>query len=287
MGGSWVQDTAYSIVMFILQQVTGQWSNQAWVWFSQFFSPPLAVIDDPAVQLLTHVTVAAAMGFLPVVVAWTALRETIARMDGASTMAPETLVRRAIVTGVAVTGTSLAAWFIGTLADLAREVVGAVGLDINLLKDFFLISMGAPTTVMMMILVFIVGAIILTIQRIVIMAEFTVLVCVGPLLAVGLMREGSSSTWSIWLREVVSLVITPIIQMLVLLLFLRKYGGAGPLDMVDRVASLGFLWVLYNIPRWARQMVYQVGAGGMVVNAAMSAGRFAMMRKMMSAATKG
>lgn len=285
--GSWVQDTAYGIVMFVLEQITSQWANQAWVWFSTFFAPPLAVLTDPAVQLLMQVAVAAALGFLPVVVAWTALSGTLARMDGASSMAPETIVRRTIVTGMAVTGTSLAAWFIGTLADHAREVLGAIGLDIDLIKDFFLFPMGAPTTVVMITLVFIVGGIILSIQRVVITAEFTVLICVGPLLALGLMRERGSSTWEIWLREVTSLLITPIIQMLVLLLFLRKYGGGGPLEMMDRVASLGFLWVLWNTPRWARQMIYQVGAGGMVVNAAMEASRFAVMRKMMAAAAKG
>ncbi len=285
--GSWVQDQAYGIVMYILQQVTGEWSNQAWDWFSFFFAPPLAVIQDPTVETLTQVAVAAALGALPAIIGWHVLRESLQRIDGAATMAPETIIRRAILAGAAVTGTSLAAWFIGTLADHAREVLAAVGLDINLLQDFFSFPLGAPPTLLMTSIVFIVGAIILTIQRVVITCEFTVLLCVGPLMALGLMREGGSSTWAMWLREVVSLVITPIIQMLVLLLFLRKFGGAGPLDMFDRAASLGFLWVLYNTPRWARQMVYQVGTGGAAVNLMVQAGRAAAMKQMLGLAKGG
>lgn len=285
--GSWVQDQAYSIVMYIFEQTTNQWADHAWDWFSHFFAPPLAVIDDPIVATLVQVCVAAALGFLPVIVGWSVLRESLQRIDGAATMAPETIVRRAIMTGAAVTGTSLAAWFIGTLADYAREVLGAVGLDINLLEAFFSFPAGAPTTVMMITLVFIVGGIILTIQRVVISAEFTVLLCVGPLLALGQMREGGSSSWAMWIREVLSLVITPLIQMLVLLLFLRKFGGAGPLDMIDRAASLAFLWVLYNTPRWARQLVYQVGTGAAAVNMVAQAGRMAAMRQMVTMVTKG
>jgi len=285
--GSWVQNTAYAIVTFILEQITVQWSNQAWEWFSYFFAPPLAVIQDPTVETLTQVCVAAALGVLPVIIGWYALRESIQRIDGAATLAPETIVRRAIMTGTAVTGTSLAAWFIGTLADNAREVLAAVGLDINLLQDFFFFPVGSPATLLVTSLVFLIGAIILTIQRVVIMCEFTVLLIVGPLMGLGLMREGGSSTWAMWLREVVSLVITPIIQMLVLLLFLRKFGGAGPLDMFDRAASLGFLWVLYNTPRWARQMVYQVGTGGAAVNMVVQAGRAAAMKQMLMSAKGG
>lgn len=285
--GSWVQDTAYSIVSYILKVLTGEWSNVAWSWFSSFFSSPLAVLDHPLVSQLVQIAVACALGLLPAVVAWKALHETLARMDGAATTRPETLVRQALLAGVAVTGTSLTSWFIGTLADLARDVLAAVGLNINLLKDFFLLPYGAPTTAILLILIFAIGAIILTIQRVVIAAEFTVLMCVGPLLAVGLMKEGGSSTWSIWLREVVSLMVTPVIQMLVLLLFIRYFTGSGPLGLADRLFSLGFLWVLWNTPRWARQMIYQVGAGGMMVNAAMEAGRMAVMRKMLAATAKG
>ncbi|MFZ5823449.1 MAG: conjugal transfer protein TrbL family protein [Bacillota bacterium] len=282
----WVLDTAYSILLHIIKKMTGEWSNQAWTWFSSLFSPPLAVLEDPVVVTLTQVAVAAAIGFLPAVVAWKALHETFARMDGAATMAPETLVRRTIITGAAVTGTSLVAWFIGTLAEHARNLLAAVGIDINLFEAFFFVPPAGPTTAVILTLVFLVGAIILSIQRVVIMAEFTVLICVGPLMAAGLMREGSGTTWAVWVREVVSLVLTPIIQMLVLLLFIRKYGGAGPMDMMARAASLGFLWVLWNTPRWARQMVYQVGAGGAVVNAVGNMGRMAAMRYMARAAIK-
>ncbi|MFZ5823400.1 MAG: conjugal transfer protein TrbL family protein [Bacillota bacterium] len=282
----WVKDAAYGILTFIVERFTIQWADQAWIWFSNLFAPPLAVLHDPVVVTLTQVAVAAAMGFLPAAVAWTAAREMIARMDGAATMAPETVVRRAIITGVAVTGTSLVAWFIGTLADHARNLLAAVGLDINPFEAFFFVPGGAPTTSVMLTLVFLVGAITLSIQRVVIAAEFTVLICVGPLMAAGLMREGSGTTWAVWVREVVSLVLTPIIQMLVLLLFIRKYGGAGPMDMMARAASLGFLWVLWNTPRWARQMVYQVGAGGAVVNAVGNMGRMAAMRYMARAAIK-
>lgn len=286
MPGSWVEQKAFGIVLYIFAQLAGDWSNQAWEWFAKFFAAPVAVLDDPLVQRLVQVAVGLVLGFLPVAIAWLVLRETLARMDGASTTSPATLVRRALITGVAVTGTSLLAWFMVTLANHARDMLVAVGLDLTPMQRFFDAPLTTGSIILGLQLMFLVAAIILSLQRWVIAAEFTVLMVMGPVMAAGLINEGGQSTFSIWLREVISLLITPLIQMMVLLIFLRKWGEPGLLGVEDRLASLAFLWVLWNTPRWARQMVYSAGAGSAVVGTAANVGRLMIMRQLIRGVTK-
>ncbi|HYG56614.1 MAG TPA: conjugal transfer protein TrbL family protein [Symbiobacteriaceae bacterium] len=285
--GSWVQQTAWGIVLFILHQLTGEWSNIAWEWFSRLFSSPLAVIDHPLVERLVQVAVGLVLGFLPVVIAATVIKETVARLDGTSNTPPEALIRRALVTGIAVTGTSTAAWFMSTLADHARGILGAAGLDINLLSYLFTPPGTAGLTLVVLSLTFLVGAILVAIQGTVIAAEFTLLLIIGPIMAVGLIREGGTSTWTVWLREVGSLLITKLIQLLVVLVFLRIFtGNGGKPDPLQQLASLAFLYVLWNAPRWSRQLVYRTGTSGALVGAAAGAGRMVVMRQLMRIVTK-
>jgi hypothetical protein len=282
--GSWVQETSYSIVTFVIRQLTGEWSDIVWQWFSRFFGAPVAIFDDPLVQRLVQVGIGVALGVLPVMIGWRALQEMLARMDGTSMAPPEALIRRGLTAGVAVTATSLAAWFMTSLAEQARGVLAAVGLDINLLRQFFDPTASATSTVIMLTLAFLIAALILTIQRGVLAAELTVLLVMGPVMAAGLLKEDGASTWTIWVREVTSILLTPLIQMLVLMLFIRKWGNAGGvLDIGDRLASFAFLYVLWNTPRWARQMVYSVGASGAVSSAAGTVQTIATLAKALAA----
>lgn len=285
--GSWVQKTAYGIFTYVLRQITGEWSNEAWQWFSRFFSAPVAVLESPLVQTLVRVGVVVSLACLPALVAFSAVRESLARMDGSSITPPESLIRRAILAGMAVTGTSTVTWFMVQLAEQARNLLAAVGLEINLLHQYFGDPLNPVSTVLLLSLAFVVGAVLLTIQRWVITAEFTTLLIIGPIMAVGLIREGGNTTWNVWLREMVSLLITPLVQMIVILVFLRTFGSAaGVLQTGDRLAALAFLYVLWKTPGWARQMVYHVGsiedgfAGGMTV------GRMMVMRHILRAAVK-
>jgi hypothetical protein len=280
--GSWVQQTAWGIVLYVLKMLAGEWSNQAWDWFSGFFSAPVIVLDDPLVVRLVRIAVGVALGFLPVAVAWMAARESFARLDGAGTIPPELLIRRALTAGVAVTATSTAAWFMTTLAEGARGVLAAVGLDIDLLHQYFTAPEELKLTLIILALAFVIGTVILVVQRYVVAAEFSALLVMGPLMAAGLLRDDGRTAWNIWLREVTSLLATPLIQLLVTLLFVRKFAGAGAApDILARLASLAYLYVLYNTPRWARQLVYSVGAGDALLGSAANVGRMVVMRQLL------
>lgn len=282
MPGSWVQQTAYGIVLYVVQMVAGEWSNQIWQWFSVLFSPPVPVLADPLVQRLVTVSTSLVLAFLPIAVGWTALRETLARLDGSSTSPPEALIRRAVVTGVAVTGTSLLAWALVTFTEQTRGVLSAVGLNINLFRQFFQVPSQPVSTVLFLTVAFLVGGLLLVVQRAVIAAEFTLLLAMGPVMAAGLIRESGSSTWTVWVREMISLLITPLVQMLVMLVFLTKWGNiGGVLQVGDRVAALAFLYVLWKTPGWARHMVYTGTGAGAAVGGAVAVGRLVVMRQMM------
>lgn len=284
--GSWVQRMAWEIILYVFHKMVEEWGSQAWHLFSNwFFGVPLPVLDDPLVVRLVQVAIGLVLGFLPVAIGWMVFRETVARMDGAGTMPPETLVRRAIVTGAAVTGTSTAAWVMVKLAERSREVVASLGVSLNLFQNYFEVPQQLTWTVGVLGLVFLVGVIVLVIQRVVVEAEFTVLLIIGPVMAAGLLKEGGQNAFGIWLREMIALLLTPLIQMLTSYLFIHKWAATKP-EFFDRLAALGFLYVLWNTPRWARQMVYSVGAGDAVVGAGVGAARMVIMRQMIRAVTK-
>ncbi|HYF76771.1 MAG TPA: conjugal transfer protein TrbL family protein [Symbiobacteriaceae bacterium] len=297
--GSWVQQTAWNIFTYMLDSAAKDLSNQVWIWFSQLFTVPLTVLDDPTVAAVVNVLTGLVLGFVPVAVAWIVLKETASRLDGTSTTPPEALVRRAMMAGLAITATSLVARYMLTLSSYARELVAGFGVDINVLHALFRPAPDTGLVVIILLLAFLVGGIVLLIQRAVITAETTVLLAIGPIMAAGLLREGGGTTWNIWLRELTSLLVTGLIQMLVTMLFLRKFAGGdsglgmGPLDdpaifpdLLHRMAALGYLWVLWNTPRWARQLVYSVGAGGAVVGGAVSMTRLVVMRQIFRSMAK-
>jgi|GEM_PF-3361415 len=285
--GSWVQQTSYGIVGYIWRGLTSEWSDVIWRWFSKLFGSPVAVIEDLTAQRLIQLTVAMVLAGLPVLIGWYVLKETLSRMDGTSTAPPEALIRRVMVTGVAVTGTSLMAWFLATLADRLRELLAGFGLQISLIQDYFFAPGSVTASAVMLTLIFLICALILTVQRWVLAAELTVLTVIGPIMAAGLIRDGHSTTFNVWMREVVAVLLTPLIQMVVRQLFLRQFGSNnGILEIGDRLASLAYLYVIWNSPRWARQMVYNVGAGDTVASAAGAAGRMAVARLLMKATFK-
>lgn len=278
--GTWVQQTAYSVLTFILLQVTGEWSNLLWDWFSRAFSAPVAVIDDPLVKQFSAVTIGIALGLLPVVLAWIAFREMLQRLDGTGTVPPEALVRRALIAGAAVTGTATVAWWLVTLADHARSVLTALGMEVNLFKAFFRLPVDPAFTMALLTLGFLIGVLLIVAQRLVVAAEFTVLLMLGPIMAVGLVREGGNTTWTAWMREITSLLLTPLVQLLLLVIFARRWAAApGLLDVGDRIAALAFLYLLWNTPRWARQLVYSVGTAGAVAGAGANVARFMVMQQ--------
>lgn len=277
--GSWVETTAYQVLLFVFRQITGEWSNQLWDWFSRFFAAPVAVLDDPVVRQLTSVFIGIGLGVLPVAIAWTVIGESLKRLDGAGTVPPEALVRRALIAGAAVTGTSTVAWFMQSLAEHARGVLTAVGMQVNVFEVFFKLPIQTSFVMILLTLGFLVGVLAIIVQRWVVAGEFTVLLAVGPLMAAGLLRDGANTTWTVWLREMTALLVTPLIQFLLLVLFARKWGSAaGLLDMGDRIAALAFLYLLWNTPRWARQLVYSVGTAGAVAGTGATMARFMVMQ---------
>ncbi|HYF90939.1 MAG TPA: conjugal transfer protein TrbL family protein [Symbiobacteriaceae bacterium] len=296
--GTWVQQTSWSIVTYLIQATSEESGNLVWGLFSRLFAVPVSVLDDPTVKPLVQVLVGVVLGFLPVAIAWMALQETAARMDGTATTPPESLIRRGMLAALAVTGTSLVAWFMIELSGHARQLVATLGLEIDPLGPLFTGTPDAGIVLLILMLVFLVGSIALVAQRAVIMAETTVLIAIGPIMAAGLIREGGGTTWNIWLRELTSLLVSGLIQLLVTMLFLAKFTHVSPGsggDLLDprvwaeanqRMGALAYLWVLWNSPRWARHLVYSVGAGGAVVAGAANLTRMVVMRqifKLMSA----
>lgn len=283
--GSWVQETVWGIFKFVLAQATGDLSSEIWKLFSSFFVFPVAVTSAPIVQRLIRFAVVISLAYLPAALGVQVLKQIFDRMDGSARSAPEELIRRVIMTGVAITGTSTVAWFMLVLADLVRQGLAGIELRVNLLAVFF----GDPksfTLVMLFLqILFVVGAIVLIVQRAVLTAEFTILLITGPIMAAGLIRENGQGLWGVWIRELTSVMVTPLIQFLTTILFIYVFLDVdGALTIWQQAGGLAYLYVLFNTPRWARQLVYQTGSGSAIVGGTANAARMVVLRKLI---TKG
>lgn len=283
--GSWVQETVWGIFKFVLAQATGDLSSEIWKLFSSFFVFPVAVTGAPIVQRLIRFAVVISLAYLPAALGVQVLKQIFDRMDGSARSAPEELIRRVIVTGVAITGTSTVAWFMLVLADLVRQALASIELRVNLLAMFFGDPQGFTLVMLFLQILFVVGAIVLIVQRAVLTAEFTILLITGPIMAAGLIRENGQGLWGVWVRELTSVMVTPLIQFLTTILFIYVFLDVdGALTIWQQAGGLAYLYVLFNTPRWARQLVYQTGSGSAIVGGTANAARMVVLRKLI---TKG
>jgi hypothetical protein len=283
--GSWVQETVWGIFKFVLSQATGDLSAEIWTIFSSFFAFPVAVTESSIVQRLVRLAVVVSLAYLPAALGVQVLKQIFDRMDGSARSAPEELVRRVILTGVAVTGTSTVAWFMIVLADLVRQALAGIDLPVNLLAMFFGNPGGFTLVMLFLSILFVAGAIVLVVQRAVLTAELTILLITGPIMAAGLIRENGQGLWGVWVREMTSVLVTPLIQFLTTILFIHVFlDTGGQLTIWQQAGGLAYLYVLFNTPRWARQLVYQTGTGSALVGGTANAARMMVLRKLI---TKG
>ncbi|HLO04547.1 MAG TPA: conjugal transfer protein TrbL family protein [Symbiobacteriaceae bacterium] len=283
--GSWVQQTVWEIFRFVMAQATGDLSSEIWTLFSSFFAFPVAVTGSALVQRLVRFAVVVSLAYLPAAFGVQVLKQIFDRMDGSARSAPEELIRRVIVAGVAVTGTSTVAWFMLVLADLVHQALASIELRVNLLEIFFGNPNGFTLVMLFLQILFVVGAIVLIVQRAVLTAELTILLITGPIMAAGLIRENGQGLWGVWIRELTSVLVTPLIQFLTTILFIHIFlDPTNVLTIWQQACGLAYLYVLFNTPRWARQLIYQTGTGSGVVGGASNAARMVVLRKLM---TKG
>jgi hypothetical protein len=255
------------------------------------FSSPLAALEDPWIQFFVKLTMTIAVACLPVLITYQAVRRMLESLDGTNATPPEVLVRRSLNAGVAVTGVALFGWLAGTFADYARELLGAMPVKFSFLETFFIgpnATSGLAGLLLMM--VFLIGAGLVVIQRAILGAEFAVLMIIGAFLGLQKVGEDRPHGWQLWKREVVAVCITPVLQLLLIYLFaIRVMGqahpdpftGAANIDLGSWVDAFAMLYLLWNMPRWARQFTYSTGVGHTLAGGVAGVTRLAVFRMML------
>lgn len=276
----WIKRSIYGAVTFLIEDMNGTYSNELWEWFSHLFGTPIAVLTHPTVRTLNGVALTIALTALAAAVAWKALRFIFETMDGTVSNTPQQLARRIFTAALAATSITLYVWYAATLADYLREVVAAFGIDVSLLLLFFETIQNGPLLVLILLLIFLIGAGVVTLQRAIYTVEFMLLIIVGPFLAISLLNEDNPMPWQLWKREVLAICMTPVLQFLVLTICIRTLTGTDPASLGRWVQGFALIYLLWNMPRWARQFTYSTGVGGALAGATGSMTRFAVMRYM-------
>jgi hypothetical protein len=282
----WVEEKINSVLQFILADMAGTYSDELWRAFAGLFGSPLPILHDPTVSSLRAIAVSIALGALPAVIAWVALKQTLETMDGSSVTPPAVLIRRCLTAGVTVTAISLVAWYGGTFADYLRDVLGAYGLGISFLELLFKVFHG-DLTLILLTLVFLLGVGAVILQRAVLGMEFTLLLIIGAFLGLTRVTDDNPLPWQVWKREMFAICLTPLLQLLILLLFARRLAGVDAASFGRWLDSFALLYLLWHMPRWTRQFTYFTGIGGTVGGLGLEVGRIALMRHLIRSAAKG
>lgn len=282
----WVEQKIQSVLQFILADMAGKYSDELWKAFSKLFGSPLPVLNDPTVTSLRSIAVSIALGALPAIIAWVSLKRTLEAMEGSSVTPPEVLVRRCFTAAVTVTAISLVAWYAGTFADHIRDILGTYGLGISFLDLLFKVFTDDLTLILLMI-VFLLGVGMVILQRAVLGMEFTLLLIIGAFLGLTRVTDDNPMPWQVWKREMFAILITPLLQLLILLLFARRLSGVDAASFGRWLDSFALLYLLWHMPRWARQFTYFTGIGSTIGGLGMEVGRMAIMRHLIRSAAKG
>lgn len=280
---SWLGQRILDALIFITEDLKGAYASTLWTLFSKLFTSPIAVLEDQWIQFLIKMAMTIALGCLPVLIAYQAVRRVLESVDGQAFTPPEVLVRRSMQAGAALTGVALYGWFAGTLANLARDVLGALPLQVSFLETFFLgTDQTSGLAGVLMALVFLSCAGVVLIQRAILAAEFTILMIVGAFLALQKVGDDNPQGWQLWKREVTAICLTPVLQLLTVYLFAIRMKGAGTsLTLTQWLEAFAMLYLLWNTPRWARQFTYSTGVGHTVAGAGAGAVRLVAIRAMM------
>lgn len=285
MVGDWFAEKVRGVLEFIIKDMAGSYSNELWQHFARLFGSPIAFIADPTLSRLQEIATIIALSALPGLLAFAVVRRLLTSWYGENREAPEALIVRAGVACVSVMGVSLYAWFMGTFADYLVDILGAYGLDISFLQLYFSHSGGGLTPLLLTLLFLIIAAVV-AIQRAILGLEFGLLLILGRFIALKRFSDEGSEAWQTWKREIIACIITPVLQLLVLLIFARRMSGVDPASLGRWIESSALFYLLWNMPRWARQFSHTTGTGHSLAGAATGASRFVVMRTMMRAAIK-
>jgi hypothetical protein len=280
--GSWLGQRILEALKFIAQDLQGAFAQTLWTSFTKLYFSPVVALEDPTVQFLIRLAMTIALGCLPVLITYQAMRRVLESMDGTSVTPPEVLVRRSLNAGIALTGIALYGWFASTLADYGRELLGALPYNLSFLETFFFSDDPKATlAVWCLALVFLVCAGLVLVQRAILGAEFAVLMIIGAFLALQKVADDSPQGWQVWKREVTAICLTPVLQLLLLYLFAQRMSDGTTASLGRWLEAFAMLYLLWNTPRWARQFTYSTGVGHTVAGAGSAATRLVAIRMML------
>lgn len=139
-----------------------------------------------------------------------------------------------------------------------------------------------PLFVLLSIFVAIIAVIVVIIQTSIRAAELAYAAVAGPLLATGLVSNGSGM-YSSWWKDIVALSLAQGSQLFMLKLSFEalKTMVYEDFPIMSLFLFLGIIWVAIKVPQTIKNWVYSTGTGRMATGAAQQAGQMALTRKVM------
>ncbi len=238
------------------------------------------VLDNPLVRNAIGISQAAAGSLLAVAVTVECLRSYILYQHGEPGADTGRLLTRAALGAAAIAGMP---WLAEFVYQLGNSLAGAIGVisSYEIEQGFEGVSLGSaldmPVTLVIMVLIVLVLWFLILVQAAIRGVELGALAVVGPVMAIGLLKndEGVFATW--W-RELVVLSMTQALQVLLIKGFLAQ--GVNMASDFGPYFAIAWLWVTFKAPSFLRQFAHHTGIG----SATGGAIKMVLVRKML---TKG
>ena len=225
---------------------------------------------------------------LAVKVAFEAWTTYILRQNGDPDADPGGLLFRSVSAAAFISAVPwLVRWIYQFGTNVASDVAKLPGVDyesaggpMQELLDMLIAQSTYPIFTAIGILFSLILFVIILIQAFIRAAEIAVAAVVGSFMALGLTNP-SSSAFSSWMKELISLSMAQAVQMFMVKVsfFTLTYFSFAGIPLLNLLLFCGFLWVTYRSPAILKQYVYSTGVGRAIGSTASNVGSMALMRK--------
>lgn len=256
-----------------IQELIGAFANMAFDWISIFMLKPTDFTEYDKIDILYEFVFSLSVSLSVVFIGWSLLSiifNTVSGMEGRSI---SEVLTKAI--GATIIATSIP-WLMEWLVKLNNAIVKYFldrGLDTEALEKYTVIGNDASLAIILMGFVIAILFVLLGMQYIQRIGEYIVLLTMSPLAAHSIITQ-NFDIFSMWWREVISVIFSQAFQVGMLWLVLNMLTGTQSLK--DYLYAIGLMVIILKGPKFMRQFLYSSGAGRSVIGVAGGAGKMTM-----------
>jgi hypothetical protein len=282
----WITHAVTEAFKGLMSAFTVEMGQAVMATLQDFLYMPTGLLNHPLMQALLGFTRTLSGWWFPVIIAWQGVRIVTRTREGAQEVDIMQLVRRWCLAAFVCYGNYALIVYTMRIGNSIIDsfVKGSTSLNMNLLVP--LMVPGVSFAEILLTLVFIIGWIVLAVQRARLQFFFIIHMAIAPFAGISIAHQEAAEFWNTWLREMTSLLLTYVVQTILIWMFINLLGEG--INFATLTLAIGCIWAMFDSPGRLREWTYNSGAGAAVLGGGATAGRMAvsyiMLRNLRAAA---